>query len=139
MGFSRFDHSLQGCCSPLRVGSDKDPGGPFPPRNQKRMFRRCVFLSPNISVFSSKSGGFLTLTGSPLVLLCLDTLWNHVLASFMKRRALRSLFRFSHAVLFSAPHQGCKPPTPADLLSLTPRAGGRVLGKNRLAQDAEKQ
>ena len=135
MGFSRFDHSLQGSCSPLRVGSDKDPGGPFPPRNQKRMFRRCVFLSPDISVFRSKSGVFLTLAAPPLA----RHPWTPVLASLMKKRALRSLLCFSHAVLFSAPHQGCKPPTPADLLSLTPRAGGRVLGKNRLAQDAEKQ
>src|SRR5215210_3944689 len=34
---------------------------------------------------------------------------------------------------FSAPHQGCKPPTPADR-QMTPRAGGRVIGKNGLAR-----
>src|SRR5438309_3970137 len=41
---------------------------------------------------------------------------------------------FAHSS-FSAPHQGCKPPTPADC-HVTPRAGGRVLGKNRLARRA---
>jgi hypothetical protein len=45
------------------------------------------------------------------------------------------LFLFC-AALFSAPHQGCKPPTPADVFLKTPRAGGRVMGKNGLARRA---
>ena len=39
----------------------------------------------------------------------------------------------SHTWIFQRLHQGCKPPTPADV-ALTPWAGGRVIGKNGLAQ-----
>ena len=71
VGFSRFAHSLQG--APARRSGllpTRTLDGPFSVRNQKRMSRPCVFLSPNISVFTPKSGVFLTpmafFFGSPL-------------------------------------------------------------------------
>ena len=54
------------------------------------------------------------------------------------KTSLLLVFHFLEQVTFSAPHQGCKPPTSADIKS-TPRARGRVIGKNGLAQDAEGQ
>jgi 3D (Asp-Asp-Asp) domain-containing protein len=57
----------------------------------------------------------------------------------MKRRALRSLFLFSTQFFSAHRIKDASPQLRPTSYFLTPRAGGRVLGKNRLAQDSEKQ